>query len=682
MDYIQIIKHTRHLFVLPLLLILMAVSCNDKDDVQTVAVKGDVLEEKFMKKGDTLLPTSENTLAELIAYGEKDYKYSVEDFFRNPEKAYFKISPAGDYFSFLAPYKNRMNIFIQKIGDTSAIRITNSLDRDIAGYFWANNNRILYLKDLRGDENYHLFAVNRDGKDPKDLTPFPDIKVMIIDELLEIEDEMIIGMNKRNKEIFDPYRLNINTGAMELLYENPGNITDWITDHEGRLRMAIVTDGVNHTIMHRATQDEPFKEVRTINFKETLYPLFFTFDNKNAYALSNINRDKTAIVKLDLATGKEIGKPLFTHPDVDVSDLKYSKKRKVLTSVIYITDKKEMKFLDNRISQIYTRLKRDLGDKEVVITSMNKNEDKFLVRTYSDRSLGAYYFYDEGNDSLMKVAEFSPWINEEDLSPMKPITFKTRDGITINGYLTLPQGKDPVNLPVVINPHGGPWHRDVWGYNPEVQLLANRGYAVLQINFRGSTGYGKKFWQSSFKQWGKNMQNDITDGALWLIDQGIADKDRVAIYGGSYGGYATLAGVTFTPELYAAAVDYVGVSNLFTFMETIPPYWKPYLEMMYEMVGNPNDKGDSIRMRESSPIFFTENIKTPLLIVQGANDPRVNIDESDQIVKALRAKGVDVPYLVKYDEGHGFKNEENRIQFYKTMLGFLAKHLKKQELKG
>jgi dipeptidyl aminopeptidase/acylaminoacyl peptidase len=248
--------------------------------------------------------------------------------------------------------------------------------------------------------------------------------------------------------------------------------------------------------------------------------------------------------------------------------------------------------------------------------------------------------------------------------------------MTIHGYLTLPKGSSGKNLPVIVNPHGGPWARDYWGYNPEVQLFASRGYAVFQMNFRGSTGYGRSFWESSFKEWGKKMQDDITDGVKWLIDQGIADAERVAIYGGSYGGYATLAGVTYTPDLYACAVDYVGVANLFTFMETIPPYWEPYRRMMYEMVGDPDNPADSVLMREASPVFHVDKIKTPLLVIQGANDPRVNINESDQIVEALKKKNIDVPYLVKYDEGHGFHNEENRIEGYKVMTGFFARHLK------
>jgi dipeptidyl aminopeptidase/acylaminoacyl peptidase len=295
------------------------------------------------------------------------------------------------------------------------------------------------------------------------------------------------------------------------------------------------------------------------------------------------------------------------------------------------------------------------------------------VAAYSDRTQGKRYLFDLASGKLTFLAEVTPWLKEADLAEMKPVSYPALDGLTINGYLTLPRGKAPEKLPVVVNPHGGPWARDSWGFNSEAQFLANRGYAVFQPNFRGSTGYGRSFWEAGFKQWGRSMQDDVTDGVQWLIKQGIADPKRIAIYGGSYGGYATLAGVAFTPDLYAAAVDYVGVSNLFTFMQTIPPYWKPYLEMMHQMVGDP--VADKDLLTETSPAFHVDRIRTPLFIAQGANDPRVNKAESDQVVEALKKRGVAVEYMVKDNEGHGFQNEENRLEFYGAMEAFLARHL-------
>ena len=334
-----------------------------------------------------------------------------------------------------------------------------------------------------------------------------------------------------------------------------------------------------------------------------------------------------------------------------------------------------MEFLDEITRQRYERLQSELGEeKEIVLIDNNKDEDVFLVRTYSDKSLGAHYIFDTKKDEIKKLSDVSPWLDENEMAEMKPIQYTTRDGMTIHGYLTLPKDVPAENLPVVVNPHGGPWARDTWGFNPEVQFLANRGFAVLQVNFRGSTGFGKEFWQSSFKQWGLKMQDDITDGVLWLIDEGIADHKRIGIYGGSYGGYATLAGLTFTPDLYAAGVDYVGVSNLFTFLETIPPYWEPMKEMLYEMVGNP--KSDSIQFVATSPVFHADKIIAPLFIAQGKNDPRVKISESDQMVEAMRKRGIEVEYMVKDNEGHGFSNEENKFDFYEALEKFLKRHLK------
>ena len=574
--------------------------------------------------------------------------------------------------SFMQPVNARMNVFIQKIGEEEITQVTFATERDIAGYFWKGNNRIIYVQDSKGDENFRLFAVDRDGKNQKDLTPFDKVRAGMVDDLEDNPNEMLIQMNKENPQVFDVYRINVNSGEMKTVAQNPGNITGWQTDHDGKLRVAVTTDGVNASILYRDNEDQEFKTIITTSFKETLAPLFFTFDNKNLYMSSNLGRDKAAIVEYDIANNKEV-KVLYENPDYDVSGLNFSRKRKVLTLANYVGWKQEYHFFDKEAEEIFKDLTSKLPGKQIAVTGINKAEDRLLVRTYSDKSLGAYYFYDVKTKEIKKLAEVSPWLNEDYMADQKPISYKSRDGLTINGYLTLPKGVDPKNLPVVVNPHGGPWFRDAWGFNPEVQFLANRGYAVLQMNFRGSTGYGKEFWQKSFKQWGKTMQDDISDGALWLIDQGIADPKRVAIYGGSYGGYATLAGLAFSPELYACGVDYVGVSNLFTFQNSIPPYWEPFKEMLYEMVGHPQK--DSLLLRDASPVFHVDNIKAPLLIAQGLNDPRVNKNESDQMVEALKKKGIDVPYMVKDNEGHGFRNEENRFDFYGAMEQFFFKYL-------
>ncbi|MBC8754942.1 S9 family peptidase [Kordia sp. YSTF-M3] len=610
-----------------------------------------------------------------LAEKQQAPKISVKDFFKNSEKRSFSLSPNGEYIAYLAPYKDRMNIHVRKFDSDAVTRVTSVEDRDLSGYFWANDDRLVFIRDEGGNENFHLFAVNKDGTNEKDLTPFDGVRSQIIDALEDNQDEMIIGLNKRIPQVFDPYRLDINSGALTLLYENPGNITGWQTDHDGKLRLAYVTNGVDNTIMYRATEADPFTEVITTDFKQTLTPQFFDFDNGDVvYAASNLGRDKAAIVKYDLKANKEI-EEIFMDSEVDVDGISYSSKRKVPTFINYTRAKLNRKFLDAEAEKLFKMLEEKLGeDNQYYITSSNKDEDKFLIYAGNDKTRGAYHFYDKNTGTLKHMADLSPWINSDHMADMKPITYTSRDGMTIHGYLTLPVGVKAENLPVVVNPHGGPWARDNWGFNPEVQFLANRGYAVLQMNFRGSTGYGKQFWQSSFKKWGQEMQNDITDGVKWLIKEGIADEDRIAIYGGSYGGYATLAGITNTPDLYAAAVDYVGVSNLFTFMETIPPYWEPYKKMLYEMVGDPNTK-DSIMMKANSPVFHVDKIKASLFIAQGANDPRVVQAESDQMVAALKENGITVEYMLKENEGHGFRNQENRFDFYNSMIEFLNKNM-------
>jgi len=613
---------------------------------------------------------------------EKAPLVPLEDFFKNADKSGWQISPDGESISYLSPHMGHTNVFVRKITDSVGTPVTHDSVRNIYNYQW-KGNRILYLQDVGGDENYQLFSVSMDGKDQKALTPFPKVRTGILNDLRYVpgkEKEILITMNKRDARFFDPYSINIETGETKVVYQNDKNFDSWFTDHAGVIRIASKTDGVNTTFYHRATETAPFDSLLTTNYKESFAIQFFTFDNKNLYVATNIGRDKTAVVEYDLAARKEI-KEIYTNPDYDVDGLGYSPKRKVLEAVYFTSWKSEEHFLDKEAEADYNKMKEKFKGYEIGIYGNNNEEDKFIVWTGNDKMPSKFYFYDKKNGDTKFLAEGRPWIKEGDMASMKAVEYKSRDGLTIHGYLTLPKGVEAKNLPVVINPHGGPWARDIWGFNNEVQFLANRGYAVLQMNFRGSTGYGKEFWLKGNKQWGKTMQDDISDGVAYLIKEGIADPQRVAIYGASYGGYATLAGITFTPDLYCCAVDYVGVSNMFTFMKTIPPYWEPYKAMFYEMVGDPVK--DSALLAAASPVFFVDKIKVPLFIAQGANDPRVNKAESDQVVEALKKRGIEVEYMVKDDEGHGFANEKNSIDFYTAMEKFFAKHLAplKEEVK-
>ena len=405
----------------------------------------------------------------------------MKDFFRNPVKASYQLSPNGEYLAYMQPWENRMNVYVQKIGTEDTVRVTSATERDIAGYFWANNSRLAYVQDKGGDENFKLYAVNSDGTNERVLTPFDEVRVQIIDDLEDNENEMIIGLNKRNKQIFDAYRIDINTGEMKMIGENPGNISGWMTDNDGQLRIASTTDGVNTSILYREKESDPFKTVLTTNFRETLAPLYFTFDNKYIYASSNLGRDKQAIVKYDIANAKEL-EVLYQHPEVDVDNLLRSKKRKVITGVMFITDKRHYHFFDEQRKLLQKELQEKLPDYEVVVSNMSKDENKALVRTYSDKTRGAYYFYNLETKDFRKLDDISPWLNEAYMADMQPIKYQSRDGLTINGYMTLPKGVPEKDLPVVVNPHGGPWARDYWGFNSEVPLgmVVNSGKSVLK----------------------------------------------------------------------------------------------------------------------------------------------------------------------------------------------------------
>nr|WP_233234897.1 S9 family peptidase [Bordetella sp. LUAb4] len=609
-------------------------------------------------------------------------QYPLKDFFRNPDRGYFTLAEDGKTLGFMQPASidgqpARMNIFVQKLEGSTPVgeprKLTSETARDISSYFWKGSDTILYAKDFGGDENFHVLAINvADGK-VTDLTPYEHVRAGIEDDLEDDPDHVLVSHNQRDPQVFDVYRVNVRTGVSERVAENPGNVVGWQTDHAGKVRAAITSDGLNTTLLYRDKESDPFKPLITTDYRTNVSPSLFTFDDKRLYALSNRGRDTLALVEIDPAH-PDTEKLLFDPQQADLGGVGYSRKRKVLTAAIYETDKTHRKYFDAQTEALHGKLAARLPGYEFMVQGETRDEDKFIVAAYNDRTPGSRYLYDVKTDTLTKLADINPALPESDMAEMRPVSFQSRDGLTIHGYLTVPKGRAAKDLACIVNPHGGPWARDSWRYNPEVQFLANRGFCVLQINFRGSTGYGRKFWEASFGQWGLTMQDDITDGVQWLIKEGIADPKRIGIYGGSYGGYATLAGITFTPDLYAAAVDYVGVSNLFTFMTTIPPYWKPLLAKMHDMVGDPEK--DKERLAATSPALHVDRIKTPLFIAQGAKDPRVNKAESDQVVEALRKRGVEVEYMVKDNEGHGFHNDENKFEFYAAMEKFFNTHLK------
>ncbi len=621
--------------------------------------------------------------ASQLVYGYRNYVeselnnqpvnlYSAEEFFQLPGSMGYSITKDGKYLIFAAPWQERINIFKKDLESGETTQVTKITDRNLAGYY-VKDNTILYLRDFGGNENYHIFRADENGNEV-DLTPFEDTLAMPLDLLDEakVKDEILIQMNKDNKQVFSVYRLNVVTGDIQKVLDNTVGYTGYITDIKGNVRIALISDGTNEGYFYRDSEEEEFQPVAFYDFREQVTPIMFCEDNQTVYAISNIGRNTAALVKIDPKTAQEL-EVVFQHDTVDVGGIRGAKKPGSIGAVTYYTDKLNKVFLDEELKGLYDECETIMEtDDEITVSSFSEDWSKVLVFSSSDVNRGRTFMFDRKSQKLEKLTDVNV-VNSDDMATMIPVSYKSRDGLTIHGYLTLPKNMKPYNLPVIVNPHGGPWARDTWGYNTEVQFLANRGYAVLQINFRGSIGYGKQFLEAGYKQWGLNMQNDITDGVEWLKSIGLADPRRIGIYGGSYGGYATLAGIAFTPDLYAAAVDYVGVSNLFTFLNTIPPYWESMRDQLYVMVGNPET--DMEQFQATSPVFHADKIKTPLFIAQGANDPRVNKDESDQMVKALQEKGVEVEYMVKDNEGHGFSNFENQIDFYTKMEEFFSIYL-------
>ena len=643
---------------------------------------------KFESKlpGDMTLPSNEKELLALRQLDKGNYKYKVSDYFAKPKASGFQLSPNGQYLSYREKDdKNKRHIYVKNIKTGETKRAIEEKEELVRGYGWINSERLYYAMDKGGDENYHIYGVNLDGSNLKDLTPFDGVTASISNILKEQKDFVIITMNKNNKQVFEPYKLNVVTGELVQLYENKdieNPIQSFEFDKDGNLRgYTKLVNGVTNEMYYKDLTTGEFNKLLTTNWDDSFSIISFNYASKNpdeAYVMTNLDSDKTRIVLFDLKTNKII-KEVFSNPTFDVSGLSLSRKRNwEINNFAYEGEKYEIIAVSALYKDIYSRMKKEFPNKEAYISDYDDEENSFLIVVQSDKLYGKYYQYDVKTKKFTLLFDLMPQLNESDMAEMRPIKFKSRDGLTIYGYITLPKealaGK---KVPLVVNPHGGPQGvRDSWGFNPETQLFASRGYATLQVNFRISGGYGKAFLRAGFKQIGRKLMDDVEDGVKYAIEQGWVNKDKMAIYGGSHGGYATLMGLVKTPDLYTCGVNYVGVSNIFTFFDSFPEYWKPYKEIVKEIWYDLDNAEEAAIAKEVSPVFQVNKIKKPLFVIQGANDPRVKIAESDQIVQALRNNGFDVPYMVKYDEGHGFGKEENSIEMYEATLGFLSKYLK------
>lgn len=607
-------------------------------------------------------------------------------FFDNPEYAGAQISPDGKYISFIKPLNDVRNVWVKGFSEPfeKARPLTAEKKRPISGYFWSQDGKyILFTKDNDGDENFNVFSVDPSAAPasgslvptPTNLTNAKDVRVQIFDVPESDPDTIFIGINDRDKAWHDLYKVQISTGKKTLMRENKDRLTGWVFDHAGNLRMArrAPTDGTTEILK---VDGDKFTVVYSCGIFESCGPVQFDKDNKLVYFISNKgDRDKTQLVLFDPETGKEQLVEEDPIKRVDFGNVWFSDVTKQIVATFYTDDKTRIYWKDKSFEKDYNHIKKQIGDREIAFGSSTKDESKFIVTTFSDLDPGTVWLFDRKTKNLSTLYTVREKLPREALSPMKAIRYKSSDGMEIPAYLTLPKGLAEKNLPMIVVPHGGPWARDGWGYNSMAQFLANRGYAVLQPNFRGSTGYGKKFLDAGNLQWGDKMQDDITWGVKHLIKEGIADPNRVGIMGGSYGGYATLAGVTFTPDLYKAAVAIVAPSSLMTLLESIPPYWEAGRVIFHKRMGDPNTPEGAAQLKRQSPLFYADKIKTPLMIVQGAKDPRVKKRESDQMVIALRDRNYPVTYLLAEDEGHGFARPVNNMAMYAAGEKFMAQFL-------
>jgi dipeptidyl aminopeptidase/acylaminoacyl peptidase len=607
--------------------------------------------------------------------------------FGNPEISGAQLSPDGKYLAFQKPWKDTRNIYVKGVDEpfNAARLLTAELKRPIPGYFWSRDSKyILYVKDNDGDENYNVYAVDpaakpaagSDAPASRDLTGLKGIRVQLVNVPKNDPDIIYIGLNDRDKAWHDLYKLKLSTGEKTLVRKNTERIEGWEFDLQGNLRLATRSAENGDTEVLRIDADT-FTKIYSCNVFESCSTLRFQKDGKQAYMETNkgADVDLSALVLFDPASGKTEMVESDPLKKVDFGGAVFSEATDELAITTYEDDRVRRYFKDKAFEADFKWLTGKLPGKEVSRTSSTLDERLWLVNANSDTEPGEAYLFERKTHKLTLQYRVREKLPRESLAEMKSIRYKSSDGLEIPAYITLPKGIPGKSLPTIIFPHGGPWGRDVWGYNGYAQFFANRGYAVLSMNFRGSTGYGKKFLDAGNKEWGRKMQDDVTWGVKYLVDEGIADPKRVGIFGGSYGGYATLAGVTVTPDLYAAAVELFGPSNLITLLESIPPYWESIRAMFYKRMGDPTTPEGKAMLIERSPLTSAAKIKTPLMIAQGANDARVNHAESEQIVIALRDRGFPVEYLLIPDEGHGFARPVNNMATVMATERFFAQYL-------
>jgi dipeptidyl aminopeptidase/acylaminoacyl peptidase len=596
-----------------------------------------------------------------------------ETLFGNPERVSPRLSPDGKRLAWIAPdKKNVLQVWVKTIGADDDKVVTADKKRGIRTYSWSEDNKtLLYAQDNDGDENFHVYGVDLDNGTVRDYTPFLGTRGTIAASEASHPDEILVTINARDKRVFDLYRLTLSTGALALEAKNPGDLAGWITDKDLHVRggQAVTPDGGTEI---RLYDNGEWKSWLKAGAEDNFDVLDVSPDGKSFLIESSLGRDTAAVIVRNIADNSE--KVIAASNEVDAGEVAINPMSHAIEAVSFAPGRASWTVVDPAVKADYDAIAK-LYDGDFAVVNRDRADKTWLVAFTADKAPARYYTYDRATKNGTFLFTARPKLENLQLAAMKPVVIAARDGMKLNSYLTLPVGVAPKNLPMVLFVHGGPWGRDTWGYSGFPQWLANRGYAVLQVNFRASTGYGKKFLHAGDKQWGLKMQDDLTDAVNWAVKQGYADPKKVAIMGGSYGGYATLAGLAFTPDVYACGVDIVGPSNLKTLIGSIPPYWKPIRAMFDARIGNVDDPKDAELVKNASPLFKASQIRKPLLIGQGANDPRVNHAESEQIVDAIEKNNGSVTYVIYSDEGHGFARPENSIDFNARAENFLAQCL-------
>lgn len=607
----------------------------------------------------------------------------LEHFFDNPEIGGAQISPDGKWLSYVKPYKGKLNVYIRPVNGSERDErvMTTDTVRPVGQYFWSRDSRyLLYVQDKGGNENYRIYAVNPSQPGvpvARDLTPFDKVRAAIYAVPHRTPGRILVGLNRRIPSAFDAYWLDLATGRLDLASENPGRHGGYLIDKSGQLRVATQSTATGaNDILVRAKDGDPWRTLATYPANEDVTPLRIAPDGRHLYVRSNAGSGNLSrLLLVDMDTGKETLIETDPRNEVDFGSAVFSEVTDSLIATTYVGDTVRIYPRSKKMTKLISDV-RKLHDGAPGITSSTSDETRFIVSFNSPTDPGATYLYDAKTGKARFLFRPRPWLKPAELSTVTPVSFTASDGLRIHGYLTAPRGIEAKNLPMVMLVHGGPWARDNWGYQPEAQLLANRGYAVLQVNYRGSTGYGKSFFNAAVNEFSGKMHTDLLDGVSWAVQQGIANPKKVGIYGGSYGGYATLVGLTFSPDTFACGVDYVGPSSLVTLVESFPAYWKPFMEgTWYRFVGDPSKPDQRAQMLARSPLSRVDSIRVPLLVVQGANDPRVTKLEADQLVAALRDRGIRVKYMVAGNEGHGFANPNNRMALYRAMEQFFGECL-------